>query len=110
MSAPGNEGGGSPGAAIRPRLEPPTAESPVWLPSVAQPRGSPGSNRASVSPGTLTKARHLPEPNTLKAYGGNTASLFSIKTLPDMGVLDLPGLSSRKKVKGNELLSLDSSF
>ena len=90
------------------RLEPPAAESPVWLPNVALPRGSPGSTRAPTSPGYLTKTRHLPEPNTLKVYGGNSASLFSISTLPDMDALGLPCMSTRKKKATSAIPKLPS--
>ena len=78
----------------RPRLDPPAAESPVWLPSLAQPKGSlsgPAAARAaaaaavSVLGAGLTKTRHLPTGgNTLRGSGGDTSALFSMSTLPEM--------------------------
>ncbi len=73
-------------------MEAPTPESPVWLPSLAVPRGSPGfmaSVGHSTSGFTLPKARNLlTQPNKRS----QPASLFSMATLPTLETLGMPGM------------------
>jgi hypothetical protein len=76
----------------RARLDPPPAESPVWLPSLAQTRGAGGHSPSK----TLPKTKNLPMANTLKQHGGDPASLFSMSTLPHLDALELPGMRKKK--------------
>lgn len=71
-------------------METPIPESPVWLPNSAQAK-------ASHPMGTLPKTRNLPQASTLKTSGGDASALFSIKTLPALESLELPGISIKKK-------------
>jgi hypothetical protein len=92
MASNGQENGGR----LWSRVEPPPAESPVWLPSLANPRN--GHAEASPHrPGTLLKAKNYLAVSTLKTHGGNPAALFTISTLPEVNALEFPG--SKKKVR-----------
>ncbi|KXZ55711.1 DHC8 protein [Gonium pectorale] len=81
-------------------FEPPVPESPVWLPSIAQGRGS--SRGGSPGAGfTLPKTRNIPVPTTLKS----NAELFTIGTLPNMANLDIG--TRRRKSAVPKLPSID---
>ncbi len=99
-------GAGHEGSPRRGTIEPPPAESPVWLPSLAQPKAV---GRSVAAPGgTLLKAKNYLAASTLKAHGGNAAALFSMDTLPDVGALEtkkkkkhtIPKLPSIEKSQG----------
>ena len=83
------------------RTDPPPPESPVWLPSLAQPRsaGAQAQAQQARSPGaayTVPRAKNLASSSTHR--NNDPAGLYSVNTLPQLDALQLPTLR-RKKVK-----------
>jgi hypothetical protein len=90
---PGNWGDG------KKERELPAPESPVWLPSLALTRGTPGFHTTvghSVTGYTLPKQKNLPVAATIR--GNDPTGLFSMATLPTAESLELPGGVRRQKV------------
>ncbi len=87
----GQDNGGDRG-----RGDPPPAESPVWLPTLSQPK-VPGSRSPGVF--TLPKTRHLPMANTTRGAHNSDAGLYSMSTLPQLDALDFTARTNGQRRK-----------
>lgn len=87
------------GKDVKGRVAPPVPESPLWLPSLAQPKT--GTGQLSSGNSTLPKKRDLPLAGTLKK---DPAELYKLSSLTQQP-LNLPALGSHGKVRLTDYLT-----